>query len=175
MTNNSFIKPEKLYKLRTTSPLSNFHPTVSQTGQDSHYELTNEMRYDHVSGNLVEVWDENDGKTTYVWGFHNSLLLAKIQNATDSEVRNALNCTIEALQEKTDTEELIGIFQALRAALPNAMVTSYTYDLFQNLVSITDPSGKTSRYEYDDALRLKLTRDVENNILQKYEYHYYNQ
>lgn len=174
-TNNSFIKPEKLYKLRTTSPLSNFHPTVTQTGQDSHYELTNEMRYDHVSGNLVEVWDENDGKTTYVWGFHNSLLLAKIQNATDIEVRNALNCTIEALQEKTDTEELIGIFQALRAALPNAMVISYTYDLFQNLVSITDPSGKTSRYEYDDALRLKLTRDVENNILQKYEYHYHNQ
>lgn len=172
---NQFIKPEKLFKLRTNIPLTNFQPTVSQTGQDSHYELTNEMQYDPTSGNLVEVWDENDGTTAYVWGFHNSLLLAKIQNATDSEVRNALICTVELLQEKTDTEELIEIFQALRAALPNAMVTSYTYDLFQNLVSITDPSGKTSRYEYDDALRLKLTRDVENNILQKYEYHYYDQ
>lgn len=174
-TNNQFIKPEKLFKLRTTTPLTNFQPTITQTGQDSHYELTNEMQYDPTSGNLVEVWDECDGMTAYVWGFHNSLLLAKIQNATDSEVRNALNCTMEALQGKTDTDELIGIFQALRTALPSAMVTSYTYDLFQNLVSITDPSGKTSRYEYDDALRLKLTRDVENNILQKYEYHYYDQ
>ena len=174
-SNNQFIKPEKLFKLRTTNPLTNFQPTVTQTGQDSHYELTNEMQYDPTSGNLVEVWDESDGMTAYVWGFYNSLLLAKIQNATDSEVRNALICSVELLQEKTDTEELIEIFQALRAALPNAMVTSYTYDLFQNLVSITDPSGKTSRYEYDDALRLKLTRDVENNILQKYEYHYYDQ
>lgn len=168
-SNNEFIKPEKLFKLRTNSPLSNFQPL----GQDSHYELTDEMKYDPSSGNLVEIWDESDGRTTYVWGFHNSLLLAKIQNATDSEVRNALSCTMEALQEKTDTNELIGIFQNLRTSLSSACVTSYAYDLFQNLVSITDPSGKTNRFEYDDALRLKLTRDVENNILQKYEYHYH--
>lgn len=168
-SNNEFIKPEKLFKLRTNNPLTNFQPL----GQDSHYELTDEMKYDPSSGNLVEIWDESDGRTTYVWGFHNSLLLAKIQNATDSEVRNALSCTMEALQEKTDTNELIGIFQNLRTSLPSARVTSYAYDLFQNLVSITDPSGKTNRFEYDDALRLKLTRDVENNILQKYEYHYH--
>lgn len=168
-SNNEFIKPEKLFKLRTNNPLTNFQPL----GQDSHYELTDEMKYDPSSGNLVEIWDESDGRTTYVWGFHNSLLLAKIQNATDSEVRNALTCTMEALQEKTDTNELIGIFQNLRTSLPSARVTSYAYDLFQNLVSITDPSGKTNRFEYDDALRLKLTRDVENNILQKYEYHYH--
>lgn len=168
-SNNEFIKPEKLFKLRTNNPLTNFQPL----GQDSHYELTDEMKYDPSSGNLVEIWDESDGRTTYVWGFHNSLLLAKIQNATDSEVRNALSCTMEALQEKTDTNELIGIFQNLRTSLPSACVTSYAYDLFQNLVSITDPSGKTNRFEYDDALRLKLTRDVENNILQKYEYHYH--
>lgn len=168
-SNNEFIKPEKLFKLRTNNPLTNFQPL----GQDSHYELTDEMKYDPSSGNLVEIWDESDGRTTYVWGFHNSLLLAKIQNATDSEVRNALSCTMEALQEKTDTNELIGIFQNLRTSLPSARVTSYAYDLFQNLVSVTDPSGKTNRFEYDDALRLKLTRDVENNILQKYEYHYH--
>ena len=167
--NNEFIKPKKLFRLQTNSPLTNFQPL----GQDSHYELTDEMKYDPSSGNLVEIWDESDGRTTYVWGFHNSLLLAKIQNATDSEVRNALSCTMEALQEKTDTNELIGIFQNLRTSLPSACVTSYAYDLFQNLVSITDPSGKTNRFEYDDALRLKLTRDVENNILQKYEYHYH--
>ncbi len=170
-TNNEFIKPKKLFKLHTNSLLTDFQPF----GQDGHYELANEMKYDPSSGNLVEIWDEREGNTAYVWGFHNSLLLAKIQNATDSEVRNALGCTMEALQEKTDTDELIGVFQALRNNLPSAMVTSYTYDLFQNLISITDPSGKTNRFEYDDALRLKLTRDVDNNILMKHEYHYHYQ
>lgn len=171
---HGFIKPEKMFKLRTDSPLTDFQPSTQNPSHDSHYKLTNEMTFDPTNGNLVELWDESEGTTAYVWGYHNSLLLAKVQNATAAEVEYALSCTMEALQEKTDSDELIGLFQDLREDLPQAMITSYTYDLFQKLVSITEPSGKTSRFEYDPALRLRLTRDVENNILQEFEYHYYN-
>lgn len=170
--NQTFIKPLRVFTLRTAVPLLAFEPSNTQQGYDSHYGLKNEMEYDLSSGNIIELWDENLGTTTYVWGYNNSRIIAEIRNATATQVQNALTCSLDALNEKTDTEELLGIFSNLRTGLPQAMVTSYTYDMFLKILSVTDPSGRTQRYEYDTALRLKLTRDADNSILQKYDYHY---
>ena len=169
---NRFIKPGRIFTLRTDTPLLSFQPSISSSGYDSHYELEKEIQYDPVSGNILEINDENAGTTTYVWGYNDSRIIAKIQNSSAIQVQNALTCPLAVLNGKTDTEELIGIFNTLRTALPQAMITSYTYDLFLNTLSVTDPSGRTLRYEYDAAQRLKLTRNADNSIVQQFEYHY---
>lgn len=171
-TNNCFIKPQTIFTLQTDQPLSSFQPSNALQGYDSHYKRKEEIQYSPISGNIVEINDEDTGTITFVWGYNDSRIIAEVRNATADQIQNGLTCTLTALNTKTDTEELINIFNNLRTALPQAMVTSYTYNLFLKTLSVTDPSGKTLRYEYDAAQRLKLTRDVNNSILQKYEYHY---
>lgn len=164
-----FIKPDKAFRLHTTKPLSDFSPSNQGDSHDSRYDEVVSVRWDDVHANIIETREEGNVTTTYIWGYHNSLLVAKIENATYEEVTS--HCNPEELQEKTN-EELVETFQRLRGDLPNAMVTSYTYDTARNLLSVTDPSGKTASYEYDSASRLKIIRDVEDNIINKYEYHY---
>lgn len=61
---------------------------------------------------------------------------------------------------------------ALRQALPNALVTTYTYDPLIGMTSTTDPRGYTMYYEYDNKGRLIQNRDAEQNILEKVYYDY---
>ncbi len=55
---------------------------------------------------------------------------------------------------------------------PEASVTHYTQDPYYGVTSVTDPNGRTVRYEYDPFGRLDVARDPENRILKKVTYHY---
>ncbi len=56
---------------------------------------------------------------------------------------------------------------------PNAMVTTYEYDLDTNrLLSVTSPNCITTYYEYDDFGRLKIVKDHNGNILSNTSYSY---
>lgn len=168
----TYVKPNKIYKLRTNTPLSDFIQSTPYGKQDRRYEEVMSLRYDNTSGNTIETVQEGNSVTTYVWGYHHSLLLAIVKNATKNEVAGGLSCTMDELQNKTDSDELIHIFNNLRENMSDALITSYTYDASQHPLSVTDPTGKTCKYEYDDALRLKLIRDQDNNIVKTYDYHY---
>jgi len=168
----TYIKPSKVYKLRADSPIANFNPSITSGTHDFRYENVMSLKYDNNSGNTIETIQEGDAVTTYVWGYHHSLLLAIVKNASSNVVASSLSCTMNELQAKTDSDELINIFNDLRDVLSGALITSYTYDASQNILSVTDPSGKTCKYEYDAASRLKITRDQDNNIVKSYDYHY---
>ncbi|HEX3527742.1 MAG TPA: carboxypeptidase regulatory-like domain-containing protein [Thermoanaerobaculia bacterium] len=49
---------------------------------------------------------------------------------------------------------LTGVRQTLAGAPGGAAVTGYTYDVMDNLASVTDPNGNLTRYTYDDFKRL---------------------
>ena len=53
-----------------------------------------------------------------------------------------------------------------------ARMSSYTYDPLVGLTSQTDPSGRTTTYEYDGLGRLLRTRDEQGRILSQQQYHY---
>ncbi|HEY9045273.1 MAG TPA: immunoglobulin domain-containing protein [Ohtaekwangia sp.] len=53
-----------------------------------------------------------------------------------------------------------------------ALMTSYTYDGFGELSSITDANNQVIYYEYDPFDRLRLIRDNQGKILKEYVYHF---
>lgn len=60
----------------------------------------------------------------------------------------------------------------LRLSPVGAQVTSYTHAPLVGITSQTDPSGRTTFYEYDPLGRLQRVRDEQRNILSEHEYHY---
>jgi YD repeat-containing protein len=53
--------------------------------------------------------------------------------------------------------------------------TEYTQIPLIGVTSIKDANNQTVNYEYDKYQRLKLIKDIDGNILQRYRYHYQNQ
>lgn len=60
----------------------------------------------------------------------------------------------------------------LRLYPVGAQMSSYTYDPLVGMTSQTDPSGRTTTYEYDAVGRLVRTRDEQGRILAQQKYHY---
>jgi len=130
-------------------------------------------------GHPREVQKPNGPKEVYLWGCNSQYILAKIigsdyltasgfvsqsildqagvgyNNYTDSYMRNYLN--------------------NLRMNLPNAQVTTYTYACGVGITSETDPSGRTTYYDYDMFNRLIDIRDQDNNIVKRFCYNYAGQ
>lgn len=89
-------------------------------------------------GHPQEIINKKTGiKTTYVWDYDDRYLVLQADNATWEQVSAAMNTG------------------NVRAALPNAMVHTWTYEPLIGVTSYTDASGKTTTYEYDGLGRLK--------------------
>jgi len=131
--------------------------------------------------NVKEV-KKTDGTTiVYIWGYEKQYPIAKIENATYSEVSSQ----VSNLQSKSDLDfdncldsgscaekNLRTALTALRNSVPNAMVTTYTYDPLIGVTSVTDPKGYTRYYEYDEFGRLERIRDKTGYILSENQYNY---
>lgn len=124
---------------------------------------------------------ENGMPTAYLWSYKGEYPVAEIKNATYTEVASKLSgqgVTTAILcerQEPTDSD--VNALKALRTALPQAMVTIYTYKPLTGISSITDARGVTTYYDYDAAGRLKeyyYKEGTEKRVLQRYSYHYAN-
>lgn len=129
-------------------------------------------------GNIQEYKLENGTPISIIWGYNKTQPIAKIENATYASIPAT---TITGLQTKSDTDidpasetTLRNSLNALRTALPIAMVTTYTYDPLIGVTSVTDPKGYTMYYSYDTYRRLQNVKDKNGNILSENEYHYKN-
>jgi hypothetical protein len=118
---------------------------------------------------------------TYIYGYDNTLPVAKIENATYAQVQSY----VANIQNKSDLDDdrcmdsgscdeknLRTALNVLRSAMPNAMVTTYTYNPLIGITSMTDPKGYTIYYEYDDLNRLVRVKDEDGNIMSENKYHY---
>jgi YD repeat-containing protein len=135
--------------------------------------------YDN-KGNPIEISKEDGIHIVYIWGYNKTQPIAKIVNATFSEV-SQYTTNLQTLSNNDDDRtigdlgyegELRGALNNLRVNLLNAQVTTYTYDPLVGITSVTDPRGQTVYYEYDEFNRLKFVKDHEGNILSKNEYNY---
>ena len=123
-------------------------------------------------GNPIVI-DELAMKTILIWSFYGQKLVARIQNATYDEVKQALNRTPEDISKLKEPIEI----NQLRSKLPKALISSYCYDDRLNLISMTDANGLVFEYEYDVLDRLKAEyRKVgdKTELIKSYKYNYYS-
>lgn len=143
-------------------------------------EVRLEYNYD-LNKNILEIVRDGVTGEVYLWGYNQTLPIAKLRNLTYSQV--ASNTTLmqyfNQLQNYTvlNTTLLqnnLKILNAnIRSSLPtNAMVTTYTYNPLIGMTSETDPNGMTTFYEYDNAGRLIQIKDNSSKRNEYFDYHY---
>ncbi|KZS39457.1 hypothetical protein AWE51_13050 [Aquimarina aggregata] len=133
-------------------------------------------------GNITQYRKKNDTPTTLIWGYQSIYPIAKIENATYTQISSFV--TNLKAKSNADNDRTIGNtgkegvlrqhLQALRIALPNALVTTYTYDPLIGVTSMTDPRGYTMYYHYDTFNRLEFVKDADGNLVSENKYNYKN-
>jgi len=129
-------------------------------------------------GHVKEASLKDGTKVYYVWGYNQSLLIAKIEGyltLTPNQHAAIDHATLLSNTEYSSASDL-----ALRTALEalqlsfsgtSAMASTYTYDPLIGVTSITDPRGETVFYKYDALHRLESVKNKDGHILKAYEYH----
>lgn len=112
-------------------------------------------------------------KTVLLYGYSKQYPIAKIENATFTEVARALGVSEKALENFNENH--IGQINGLRAKKPEWMITTYTHIPLVGVKTVTDPRGRRTNYEYDEFNRLKHIKDHNGDILEAYDYHYKNE
>ncbi|RKN75921.1 RHS repeat protein [Ulvibacterium marinum] len=173
-----------IYKDWDTAPGPNSYkvwPELVQTLKGN-YHLTNnpmETRLNYLSyddlGNPLEVSKQDGTTITYIWGYDGKYPVAKIEHATHTQaLATTVNFNVIDNPATTDIAMRTEL-QKLRSELPQAMVTTYTYNPLVGVTSVTDPRGYTMTYTYDTANRLVEVRDADGHLVTDYEYHYKGQ
>ncbi|MEN1784370.1 MAG: RHS repeat domain-containing protein [Bacteroidota bacterium] len=140
-------------------------------------------------GTILQAKKEDGTPVSYIWGYNEEHIIAKIDNATYNQLGSLASAIRAASLSDNDrtidlingdgTKNYIGnegvlrdLSDQLRQSLPHAMITSYTYDPMIGVTSITDPKGYTTFYEYDTQNRLKHIKDQDGNLVQDMAYKY---
>lgn len=170
-----------IYKLETNIPLSDyqyasiqgntlgFDPRCKRKASFSTYNL-------NALPNYIET---NSSKTVYLWSYNERYPIAEIKNATYQQIIDELGESyISDLAANSNPSDIdLSRLNALRSSskLPNIQLTTFTFKPFIGMNSKTDPRGITTHYKYNDANQLESIKDLNNNILQQYLYHYSSQ
>ncbi len=130
-------------------------------------------KYDS-KGNIQQYTLEGGTSVTILWGYNKTLPIAKIENATYSQVAAALGITTTVLD--TYDESKLSLINPLRsnANLVNSPINTYTYRPLIGVSTITDPKSDIMTYNYDALGRLITIRDKDNNIVSENKYQYKN-
>ena len=170
VNSSGIFKPERIDWLPKKS--------ITLNSQSAHY--LPQIYYTYYSqGNLKESKPAGSAiSTTYLWGYKHQYLIAKIENATYESVRTALGYTNDSYIEYMAAEEnadVATISNKLRtnSNLQQAFVTTYTYKPLVGMLTMTDPRGVVTNYEYDDFGRLKKVIQA-GKVIESYDYHYKN-
>lgn len=135
-------------------------------------------KYDD-SGNPVEVINKDGTHDIYLWSYNGQYVVAEIKNSTYAVVNSALSSvgltSIASLSTNTNPDKLKLDKLRSQPTLSDARITTYKFMPLIGVTQMTDASGFTTYYEYDTFGRLIRTKDLDNNMIQKNDYHYRNE
>ncbi|MNL21120.1 hypothetical protein D3C87_1423950 [compost metagenome] len=168
---NNLLLPKTVYANKGSSGIDlNLDKKVT-------YDLYDEK------GNVLQYTPESGIPVSIIWGYNKTQPIAKIENmayaAIPAETITNLqtlsnndndNCMTEGCNE----QKLRKALDLFRDSLPNAFISTYTYNPLVGVTSITDPKGFSSYYEYDEELRLKWIKDNKGKLITENIYHYKN-
>ncbi|MBT1690061.1 RHS repeat domain-containing protein [Dawidia soli] len=127
----------------------------------NHLPYVKRYAYDYNSAGKLTSRATNKSVESYLWGYNNSLPIAKaeyVSSATLSAAYQAVGNNLSMLRT--------------HPSLAGSLLTTYTYDPLVGVRSITDPNGITKSFTYDGLGRLKLFLDNDNQIIRHYYYNY---
>ncbi len=162
-SSNTLLSNRKtLYSGTSTQP-SHVQTAKGNSALETRIQLE---RYEN--DNVVQAKQADGASVAYIWGYDQRYIVAQVQNATyaDIEALSSFGSNFVISESLSTTQE-----NALRG-LPGVLVTTYTHEPNIGMLSMTDPRGYTTTYEYDDSNRLTRVKDKDGNILQDYEYNY---
>ncbi|GEM53266.1 hypothetical protein EB1_30560 [Empedobacter brevis NBRC 14943 = ATCC 43319] len=139
-------------------------------------------------GNILQKTSKTGIPTTYIYGYNSSLLIATIEGANYTQVMQALglgtdknayknlDIYIKSNQDIDESKE-VALQQSLdqfrlNSQLKEYLITTYTYDPFIGMRSMTTPSGNKEYYFYDNAHQLIRIEDINHNIIKEFKYKY---
>jgi YD repeat-containing protein len=175
----------------TTDPKLDSYPTSTPTvaiypssvdvkkGNNPYETRLNYDSYD-INGNIMGVSKSNDEKEIYIWGYNGNYPVAKIVNGDYPTVESLLgrwaavrNFSLQPAPTDAEVKAFLSpLINSATAKAQKMLVTIYTYAPLIGMTSQTDPTSKTTYYEYDSFGRLKVVRDDKGNILKTFDYHY---
>ncbi|NSL88907.1 hypothetical protein ECE50_018845 [Chitinophaga sp. Mgbs1] len=131
-------------------------------------------------GNVLSMNVSGGIQTCYVWSYNNLYIVAKIENASYSDVEAALGgaqAVASAAARIMTNSQLEAYLTPLRnsAALQQSAITTYQYDLLNGITMETDVNNLKKYYEYDNLGRLAVIRDHKRNIIKTVCYNYNGQ
>ena len=170
-----------VYEVKKVTTSKNNNPYEDRLQYHGYYD----------NGMIKEVSKQGGTHIVYIWGYNQTVPIAKIENATYTQVssyvsnlQNLSNLDGDRTVDTIDSNgniikqgaegDLREALRTLQSVLPDAMVTTFTYDPLVGVTSMTDPRGNVTYYEYDDFNRLKLAKDKDGNIVGENQYHYKN-
>lgn len=127
-------------------------------------------QYDEM-GNILQFHDEQNFYTCVIWGYNKQLPIAKIENATYSQIQSYV-ANLQSLSNTGAESNLINALNALRNNLPNAFVTTYTHIPLVGIRTVTDSKGYKTSYQYDVNNRLSQIIDSDGNIINENKYNF---
>lgn len=176
-----FIQPSKTYFSEIASKQTNPVTYTCSGVNKTIYPFENVLykEYD-IFGNINYIVHNDLTNIVYIWSYNGQYPVAEISNATYAQVNTALAnlglTSIDALSQTLTPN--IDKLRELRIALPDALVTVYSYQPLVGILTSTSPQGIITYYSYDSFGHLKETYLMENGVkkvLQTYDYHYKNQ
>lgn len=176
------IKPSKKYfselTAKVVSPVgfdcSGVSPTLFPIANIEYMEYDSYGNPTHISKNGIE-------QVLYLWSYNGQYPIAEIRNASYSDVEAVVKSafgvsSINALSSLSTVT--FAQLEKLRChvLLKDALIITYTYNPLIGMASSTEPSGKTTYYNYDSFGRLDTVL-FENNVKEKdvieaYKYNY---
>jgi YD repeat-containing protein len=161
-----------------------FLPAYARTAKNGLVETRIIYHAHDPYGNPVHVTKDDGVRLAYLWSYGGQYPVAEIQLGTHilAEVEAAVSSLfsvtgIDALSRQAAPNEYRLRDGSLRAALPHALVTTYTYAPLVGVTSVTAPDGTTTYYEYDALGRLArsfIKDGTREETIERYEYNYAN-
>ena len=167
-SNGTGYVPDKVYKLEFVAPFSGSSFTYfNGSTKDSRYSSTAEISYDvynTTNGNLRQTTTRDGITTAYLWDSSGNYPMAEVKGATYS--------LISAQDGKTCSYSSNTLWTDLNTLAPNAMINTYGYYPLIGLKYATNPKGTITYYDYDTFGRLRLVRNADYHLVNRYKYNY---
>lgn len=129
--------------------------------------------YNGLKPSYVE--DPSGVDMVYLWAYDETLPVARISNATYTEITTALGTDLTVLESSFDNAWIKARLLSLQGSLSSLQnMTIYLHQQGVGLTETIDENGRSTYYIYDSFNRLLHVKDHEGNYLQQYEYNYEN-